>query len=537
MDRDGLNPWAVVGVIGSDGHHGFRRTSHEHENKHDRPHAPAPRTLRGTTRSTDRGRVHDSPRGRIQVRNVGVQEHYGEDMSTFNCGLDRARCRDRACQIASAPSALSNVLYSMHYPIAWQSGQEHKRGTMRRLFLLAPAAMLLVAAGAGFATHAAAASVYFVSPFGDDTDSCTSTATACATVTQAIADSSPGDTIRLAAGAYVEQVVLTSSRIIVGAGQDESTIEAPASLAPNTQAQPQNAVVDISGSSTTVTMSSLTVAGPGGLSVSGCTDDGTSLDKGIDVHGNATLNLSSAAVRNIYNRANQGCQRGDGISVGSPFFGASPPDVGHAALSGVTISVYQKNGIAVRGAGSTLNMTGGRVTNNPSKYIASNGIEVVDSAMGVVSGTNVSGNECNVPTVCGNDPFTQTESDGVLSFGAGSGTKFTGMTVHGNDMGIYTDDGVTATGDNAGGNRYVGIYVDVDATGAVVSNDTASRVLGVGQYGIITVSGNSNTFSHDTARMNSAFDLDAAISGSDTNSYSSNHSTHASPSKAYWHST
>ena len=70
-----------------------------------------------------------------------------------------------------------------------------------------------------------------------------------------------------------------------------------------------------------------------------------------------------------------------------------------------------------------------------------------------------------------------------------------------------------------------------------MSNDTASRVLSIGQYGIITISGDGNTFSNDTARLNSAFDLDAAISGTDTNHYSSNHSTHASPSKAYWHST
>ena len=356
---------------------------------------------------------------------------------------------------------------------------------MRRLYLLAPVVGLLAAAGAGFATHATAAAVYYVSPFGDDSDACTSATTACATITQAISDSASGDTIRLAAGAYIEQVVLTSSRIIVGAGQDESTIEAPASLAANTQVEPQNAIVDISGTGVTVTMSKLTVAGPGPVGAD-CGADATSLDKGIDVHNSGTLNLSSAAVRNIYNRANQGCQRGDGISVGSAFYGATN-DVGHATLTGVTISVYQKNGIAVRGPGSTLHVTGGRVTNNPSKYIASNGIEVLTGALGVVSGTNVSGNECNIPNpTCGNDPFTDTESDGVLSFGAAAGTKFTGMTVHGNDMGIYTDDGVTITGDNASGNRYDGIYVDADASGAVISNDTASKVLSVGQYGIIT---------------------------------------------------
>jgi hypothetical protein len=407
---------------------------------------------------------------------------------------------------------------------------------MKRLFVLAPVAALL--ASVGFATHVAAASVYFVSPFGDDTDPCTSAATACATVTQAIHDSSPGDTIRLAAGAYVEQVVLTSSRIIVGAGQTESTIEAPASFVANTQAEPQNAIVDISGSTTTVTMSKLTVAGPS--AGADCTDP-ASLDKGIDVHGSATLNLSSAAVRNVYNRSNQGDQCGDAISIGSACFSCAA-DVGHATLSGVTVAVYQKNGIAVRGAGSTLNMTGGRVTNNPTKHIASNGIEVVYAAVGVVSGTNVSGNECNVPTVCGNDPFTQQESAGVLAILVGAGTKFTGMTVHGNDMGMYTDGNTTFSGDNASGNRYVGIFVDSSASyggvgGNVVSNDTANRVLNVGQYGIITVGGNGNTFSSDTAHLNSAFDLDAAITGPDTNTYSSNHSTHASPSKAYWHST
>lgn len=239
-------------------------------------------------------------------------------------------------------------------------------------------------------------------------------------------------------------------------------------------------------------------------------------------------------MRNVYNLPNNGCQRGDGISIGSACFSSCTADVGHATLSKVKISVYQKNGIAVRGPGSTLTMTDGTVTEISNPENANNGIEVVTGAVGVVSDTTITGNQCTNPTACGPDPFTSTMATGVLTLGAGAGTKFTGLQVHNNDMGIYTNDGVTLTNDNASNNLFDGIFVDVGATHAVIQNDTASNN---GPYGIITVSGSFNKFANDTAKGNTTFDLDAVITGSDTNTYSKNHSTLASPSKAYWHST
>jgi hypothetical protein len=71
----------------------------------------------------------------------------------------------------------------------------------------------------------------------------------------------------------------------------------------------------------------------------------------------------------------------------------------------------------------------------------------------------------------------------------------------------------------------------------VIQFDTANAIGGVGQYGIIANSGSLNRFASDTATNNSAFDLDYTAGGTDSNTYSSNHSTNASPSKTYWHST
>jgi hypothetical protein len=407
--------------------------------------------------------------------------------------------------------------------------------TTRRNAVFGVAAGSAILALAIGVVPARAAAIRYVSPFGADTSTCTSAADPCETVTYTIGQSTAGDTINLAAGAYIEQVAISKSLTIVGAGQDDSTIQAPA--APLTaDAQAQTYIVVISGSSVVVRMSNLTVAGPA-PSGGGCSNgDPNGLDKGITVFGSATLNLSSAAVRNVYNKPNLGCQKGDGISIGSPCFTCTA-DVGHATLTGVKISVYQKNGIAVRGVGSSLKMTKSTVRNNPTAQIASNGIEVVAGAVGVVSTTTVSGNECNLPTICGPDPFADTTASGILLSQSGAGTSFNADVVRGNDIGIYTDDGATISHNNVSNNRYVGIFVDIDATHGLFTYNTAtSTTVGADEYGIITQSGSGNRFNHDKAHGNAIFDMDAAnIIGVDTNVTASNSCTLANPSKAYWH--
>jgi parallel beta-helix repeat protein len=392
----------------------------------------------------------------------------------------------------------------------------------------------MLALATGVLPAQAAGTQRYVSPFGANTSACISVAAPCETVTYAASQSTAGDTINLAAGAYVEQVAIAQSLTIVGAGQDDSTIQAPS--APLTaDAQAQTYIVAISGSSTVATMSKLTIAGPGPTG-GGCGNgDPNGLDKGITVFGGATLSLTNAAVRNVYNQGTLGCQKGDAISIGSACYSCSA-DVGHATLTGVKISIYQKNGIAVRGAGSTITMTKSAVSNNPSSQIASNGIEVVNGAVATVSGSTVTGNECNVVSTCGPDPFANTTASGILLLGASTSTSFTKNTVSGNDIGIYTDDGVTLSHNNANNNRYVGVFVDVDAVHGAFTYNTASSTTVPGEYGFITQSGQSNHFSHNTAHGNSIFDMDAAnITPTDTNVTASNSCTLASPSKSYWH--
>ena len=53
----------------------------------------------------------------------------------------------------------------------------------------------------------------------------------------------------------------------------------------------------------------------------------------------------------------------------------------------------------------------------------------------------------------------QHDGVGILLLGAGAGTSFKTNTVSGNDIGIYTDDGVTLSHSNANNNRYVDIFV------------------------------------------------------------------------------
>jgi hypothetical protein len=401
-----------------------------------------------------------------------------------------------------------------------------------------------IAMGAGLAAIAAVAispmvvlasgTTRYVSPFGTDTGDCSVAIAPCQTVQYAVGQAVAGDTISLSAGAYIEQVAIAKSLTVTGAGRDESVISAPSILTADPTTN-NTYIVEITGASTIVSMSNLTVAGPGPQAGgSNCSPNPLSLDKGITVFGGASLNLSSAAVRHIYDRPTSGCQRGDAISIGSSCFTCSA-DVGHATLNSVIVSVYQKNGVALRGTGSTLKMAHSRVTNLASPIIASNGIEVVNGAVAVISTTTVSGNQCNA-AVCGPDPFNQTQASGILILHAGAGTQVTSSAVTKNDLGVYTDDGIRLGHVNANNNRYVGIYVDTDAANGLFTFDTAvSTTSRADEYGIITTSGNGNRFSSNSATGNSILDMDAVISGTDSNVYSTNVCNSAFPSQAYWH--
>lgn len=69
-----------------------------------------------------------------------------------------------------------------------------------------------------------AAGPWYVSPSGNDGD-CLSWATACTTIDGALGKASPGDTINVAAGVYVENVFIDKDIVLQGAGADSTFID------------------------------------------------------------------------------------------------------------------------------------------------------------------------------------------------------------------------------------------------------------------------------------------------------------------------
>lgn len=277
-------------------------------------------------------------------------------------------------------------------------------------------------------------------PVGHDTG-CTSPGyeTISAALTAAANFTTP--TVKVCAGTYDEQLTITQSLTLAAKGS--VTVVGPASPASNTNcdadggSQPNQDVVDIcypgmSGPGPSVTITGFTFEG--GWASNVCYDS----IYGVAVLGGSNLIMSNSTVENIGGSAlTDGCQGGVGIEVGLAT-SATTADSGTATLTNDTVETYQKNGITVDGAGSGATMSGLTVTGvGATPATAQNGIQVSDSATASISGSTVTGNECNDSSGgCGPNGFTQTQSCGLLMFDSGAVTV-SSTTVSGNDIGAY----------------------------------------------------------------------------------------------------
>jgi hypothetical protein len=246
------------------------------------------------------------------------------------------------------------------------------------------------------------------------------------TIQAAIDAAKPGDIVQVLAGRYTEQLRIGKSLTIVGAGIDTTVIRAPSSLRRNKLQE--TSIVDISDGAS-VSISKLTVAGPG----PGTCKKGA-LNSGVRVRGEAHLDFSFAAVRNIQDSPLAPCfHSGDGIQVGDVPGPTASLNIHHSEITN-----YQDAGIVVLGFGSTATVTHNTVTGpGLAGGVPTDGIEFPVGAVGTISQNTVSGNVCP-PTVstCGPDWFTQFQHVGIGAGGWGPGTVVSDNLVFGNQVGF-----------------------------------------------------------------------------------------------------
>ncbi len=306
--------------------------------------------------------------------------------------------------------------------------------------------LVLMLVFVGGAPTAAAGTTFFVRNDGADatcnglTDAAATAAPNCGfkTIQNAVNTALDGDTIIVHGGPYAEQVNITKNLTLTGDSAASTSLAVPASPTANV---PSSAGPGLSGyalvgvsNNATLAMSGFTVNGPWSFP-SNC---GANFF-GLFAYGSGTLTLSNSTVSNIKNTDQAsagGCQQGVAIQVGRNVVS----EVGHATLTNVTVTGFQKNGITVDAAGSSATISGSHITSAPSSVIATNGIQISRGATASVTGSDISGNECNSAAGCTSDPIPSdpnlSYAAGILLYNPAAGITIQGNTITGNDVGI-----------------------------------------------------------------------------------------------------
>lgn len=288
------------------------------------------------------------------------------------------------------------------------------------------------------------------------------------TISAAVADASTqdGDTLTTDARVFVEQISISKSITLTGAGIGVSIIQAPAALAPAVGA----ALLTITGDGVVARVSHFTLAGPGG-SVCG------TLRAGIAVQGGAQAEIHHNEIREMRNEPLQACSQGVGIAVGNSSL-ASP---GVATIASNRITGYQKAGVVVSGVGAHATLTGNLIEGaGATNVLVQNGVQVSYGATATMTGNTITGHAFT--------PFSMV-STGILLYRADADTD--GNTLRDNQVGIYLVDSsgvherntISATMTALASPGYWGIIVDAPPPGrkpqlalAALRRDSASAL-------------------------------------------------------------
>jgi len=290
--------------------------------------------------------------------------------------------------------------------------------------------------------------------------------------------SGPGTAIHVCEGTYAEQ--LTIERPVKVTGYGGATVELPAVTA-NSSTPCDKASEEASGLSD---QDAISICAQGKVSIKDLAinavwpgepvGDGVSCAynlSGILVAGGADLELTGSTLAGARPQVVNGCQYGVGVQIGMSY--TKSLGLGTAKLSKDAVSGYQKNGITVEGTGSEATIAKTTVSGaGATAALAQNGIGVQLGAKAAITGSTITGNECE-SAYCGEDPLVSYQSDGVYFYDAAAGSSIAKSTLGGNDNGVEAFDtpttGPTITKDTFEGNRWESVQISQgDAT---VSND------------------------------------------------------------------
>jgi len=294
----------------------------------------------------------------------------------------------------------------------------------------------------------------------------------------AINAANAGDTIVVATGTFTEQLVVSKSLTLTGAGIGSTIVQAPAALAVDATVPPSaggqaTAIVKVD-SSAVVSITGFTIQGPGTTACG-------SIGYGVFVGGGANLTFNNDRIAEIRDNPPGGCQNGVGIRAGA----ASTAQIGTLTMSNSSVVNFQKAGVVVDNTGSSATLTNNTVTGLGPLGIAANGIQISRGATATVTGNTISGNECNIaPPTCGSDPIANAQGTGLLLYDAGA-VSASNNTISTNDVGVAAYDDtttgvgtITLTGNTLNGNRYENLFAE-SATLQLANNTLTGSIYGI----------------------------------------------------------
>lgn len=274
-------------------------------------------------------------------------------------------------------------------------------------------------------------------------------------IQDAVNSASPGDTIHVCKGTYVEQVTIHISLTIAA---DNGAVLMPSNMQSNTtslfDAAPL-AVALLVLDATDVSIHGLIVDGVNN-GISGCSPDLFGI-----AFQNASGTVRRTTVRNFKLATNlDGCQSGNGIFVES-----GGGQVSSVTLESNSIHDFQKNGITADEVGTTVLIRANTVTGiGPTTGAAQNGIQLGFGAAGAIRNNTVTNNvwsPCTSAATC-----TTAVAANILVI------QSDGITISGNDVGV----------------SQLGIFV-LGNSATVSGNDTSADVVFDG----IRLEGSDNT--------------------------------------------